>query len=373
MQFTWQKISLLIGFILVSIAIGFGLYYFFFKTEPISTPTEEEESGSISELAKPGDRTIISGEDSADINIPAALEIIRRQPVAPAEEVSQTASGGVTAVIDVDVARTKEIALDSTGNSILSYNQDSGLFYKIDDQGNKILLSNKKFADIENITWASKSEKAILEFPDGSNILYDFKSNKQTTLPKNWTEFDFSSSEDKIAFKDMDSNKDKRFIAIANTDGSGQKYLEAIGNKSNQININISPTSQYIATFEKSNNSDLNTIYFIGQDNENFRSIELNGYGSSMQYTPTGQQLIYSAHNSLNNNKPELYIVDASGDNIGFNHKKLNLNTWADKCTFATNDTMYCAVPKEMPDGAGWFRELADNIPDNIYQVNVRT
>ena len=142
---------------------------------------------------------------------------------------------------------------------------------------------------------------------------------------------------------------------MASPDGSNQKYVEFLGNKAEKVDVLWSPTNQVVATYREAATSSATTLYFIGQNSENFKALEVNGQNITMQYTPDGSRLLYSAQNSFSDNKPVLYIVDVGGSATGQNHTNLNLNTWADKCTFADNQTMYCAVPKTLPSGAGWF------------------
>ena len=48
--------------------------------------------------------------------------------------------------------------------------------------------------------------RRFLEFPDGANVLYDYVNDKQITLPKTWTDFQFSANESQIAFKDLENS-----------------------------------------------------------------------------------------------------------------------------------------------------------------------
>jgi hypothetical protein len=83
--------------------------------------------------------------------------------------------------------------------------------------------------------------------------------------------------------------------------------------------------------------------------------------------------LLYSVYSSRSEFKPELWIVDAQGDNIGNNRKLLQLNTWADKCTFGNDETIYCAVPKDLPVGAGMSRTIANSNYDELYKIDLKT
>lgn len=370
----WKKILLIIGFIIVTIALGYAIYYLFFRVEPI-TPVQEE-AGQISELpiAQPGE--IIPGEITNEVvtpTVPTGPTVVSQVPVPPETTVDNVAQGSITTVTDLDYATTPFISLDSTGNNLYTYNQDTGEFYQLDQFGQKIKLTDKTFADVQDIAWAPNTQKAIMEFPDGSNILYDFSTDKQVTLPKNWTEFDFNESETQIAFKDMDPNQEKRFLAVASPDGSNQNYLEFLGNKDQQVEVLFSSDDQIVANFKDASNLDYSKIYFIGQNNENYRTLEANGYNVEMQFSPTENKVLYSAHNMYSDNKPVLYLADVAGDASSSQNTSLNLNTWASKCTFSNSSTVYCAVPKEMPEGAGWFPELADDVGDYIYKINLET
>ena len=51
----------------------------------------------------------------------------------------------------------------------------------------------------------------------------------------------------------------------------------------------------------------------------------------------------------------------------------LNLSTWPDKCSFAGEGSLYCAVPQGLPRGAGLYPEIADSYTDNFYHVDLNT
>ena len=114
-------------------------------------------------------------------------------------------------------------------------------------------------------------------------------------------------------------------------------------------------------------------VYFIGLNNENFKSTIIEGRGFQPQWSPQGNQLVYSVYSSDNDMKPQLWVVDAQGDSIGNNRQRLNVETWAEKCTFASQSKIYCAVPENLPKGAGLFPELAKSTRDNLYEIDINT
>jgi hypothetical protein len=378
----WKKVGLIGGFLLICILIGVGIYTLFFK--PVVTPIGEKideieitqlpgvEPGTqpgITTGDKPGDYVydLTSKEDEAEkksvIKIPGPTD----------EKIDEVAKGGITRVNTIDFEKTSKITLSNNGNDLISYNPDTGKFYELKTDGTKTPLTDKVFKQVESVDWAPSKTEAILEFPDGTNIYYDFEKDKQISLPKDWTDFTFNQSSSQIAFKDLPNNEDFRFLASANPDGSNQKYLEYIGDEARNFITDWSPNNKMVAQFKNGKDGEHSTIYFLGQYDERFKSITVNGYGVETKWVPDGSKLVYSAHNMHSDHKPTLHIVDASGDNVGKNHYDLKLHTWVDKCTFQGKTTMYCAVPKEMPYGAGLVPRLTDDIGDYIYKVDLKT
>ena len=114
-------------------------------------------------------------------------------------------------------------------------------------------------------------------------------------------------------------------------------------------------------------------VFFVGLNGENFKSTVVEGRGLETQWSPSGDRLLYSVYNTDDNLNPRLWIVDAAGDTIGANRRSLDLQTWADKCTFASNTEIYCAVPEYLERGAGLFPELAGKTKDDLYKIDLTT
>ena len=64
-------------------------------------------------------------------------------------------------------------------------------------------------------------------------------------------------------------------------------------------------------------------------------------------------------------------IVEAGSGGVGGSRRSLNINTWADKCVFQGDNTLYCAVPLSLPKGAGLERSIADTITDSVMKVDL--
>lgn len=256
------------------------------------------------------------------------------------------------------------------------YNENDGKFYRIATDGTTEKLSDKVFYNVSKTTWANGTNKAVLEFPDQSKVIYNFEKDKQYTLPKHWEEFSFSPDDDKIAAKSIGYSPENRWLVTVGDDGTGTNLIEPMGENGDKVTVSWSPNRQVVA-FSKTGANDLGAyrkeILLVGQNHENFKSITVEGTGFESQWSPTGEKLLYSVYSPNSDYKPELWITDSSGENIGSNRQLLKLNTWSNKCAFADNSTVYCAVPRSLPQGAGISPAIANGTPDDLYKIDLTT
>jgi len=190
----FKKIGLIALFIVFVFVCGYFIYSFFFTTQPSTGPTTT--TGPTSQLpgtnvgeqpgivTTPGQTsTTITGQGASKIPSPnAGPDLIAR--------------GGITKVNDLDYDYTSYLSGNS--NNAITYNPTSGKFYALSANGQKTELTSKIYKSAQNVVISPQKNSAILEFPDGTNIYYDFNKDKQITLPKDWTEFNFAPSGDQI-------------------------------------------------------------------------------------------------------------------------------------------------------------------------------
>lgn len=366
----YQKLFIAVGFLLLTLIMGYLLYSLFFKplTENEEIKPEENQTATSTGLpaAKEGKGNIISTSTGENQLAGEKLNDIGQKP-------SDFASGGVTETTSLNEGNTQAATLAENGTDVKYYDNKEGKFYQVDKNGNRTELTGQVFYNVETVSWSPDKNKAILEYPDGANIIYDFKSKKQTTLPKHWEDFGFSPDGKQLVLKSLGLDEDNRWLAIANSDGSNVKPIESLGDNEEVVYPDWSPNNQVIATFTEGTNFDQQEVYFVGLNNENFKSTTIDGRGFIPKWTPGGDRLVYSVYSSTNDMKPELWIVNAQGENIGSGRKDLNISTWADKCTFSGKTELYCAVPESLPEGAGLFRELANGVNDRLYKIDLET
>lgn len=352
------------GFLAVVFILGYLLYAAFLKPAPKEAETEGAATTTRGGLpiAPSGTGQIVTSETGAlpPENLPESAS-------------SAVANGGPTQTVELNKTPSFGATLSINGSDLQYYNKNDGKFYRLDKDGRLTALSDKVFHDVQKITWSPAKNKAILEYPDGANIIYNFSSDKQLTLPAHWKDFDFSPAGDKIVMKSMGLDPDNRWLAIANEDGSKARRIELLGEKDETVYPSWSPNNQSIAMYTEGVDFDRQEVYFVGLNDENFKSTLVEGRGFQQKWTPKGDRLLYSVYSSKNDLKPMLWVVGAQSDNIGAGRKSLNIETWADKCAFANDYELYCAVPENLEEGAGLFPEMAKNTADQLYKIDTRS
>jgi len=358
-----KKVLLVVGFVILVLGIGYALYWVFFKPSSTVTPPANFNAGELPGIGQ-GNVTVVNENINADNNTLPWQNYIK-------DKVSDVASGGLTKVdkiVDSDIK-----GLTASQNGLQYYNVNDQKFYRINENGVPEQLSDKLFYKVDNVTWANNGDKAILEYPDGSNILYDFKTGRQVTLPKEMEEFSFDASNSKIAAKWIGNNDDDNWLVFSNDDGSSMSLIEPLGDQSYNTFVDFSPDNQIAIINRKYVDAQRQEIYPIGLHGETLRSFVVNGAGFDYNWSPEGDSMVYSVYNEDTNYNPNLWITNGKTSELGDVKVSLNVSTWPDKCTFAGEDGMYCAVPQGLPRGAGLYPEIAERYPDNFYYINLNS
>lgn len=365
----YKKVFLVLLFLALVTVIGYFLWRFFFQSAAIlPTPAATTTPSGAGGLPTAG-----PGGEITETGLPGTLPdgtVIPISGAPGANEPNTLALGGLTTVTTLTQSPTSNPTLTGDGQ-IQYYDQNDGRFYKIDKNGRAVLLSDKVFYNVDSVVWAPNKDKAIIEYPDGNKILYNFQTKKQVTLPAHWQEFSFSADSEQIISESIGLDPENRWLMVSSDDSSQATPIENIGTNDQTVYPSWSPNNQIVAMYTKGVDFDRQEVFFVGLNGENFKSTIIEGRGFESQWSTTGDRLLYSVYHTRDDLKPRLWIVDATGDTISQNRLSLDLATWADKCTFASNTEVYCAVPETLERGAGLFPELADKTKDNLYKIDL--
>jgi Tol biopolymer transport system component len=385
-----KKILIIIAFVIVVALLAFLLYFVFFR-KPVEPEIEPPIEESPEETILP--RLPVSREEWESMTISERIQQdlpieewpeedflaekeIERQAQIISQEIDEIAQGGKTWVNPVVTEQVQWATGGRDSNKSIYYNPEDGHFYEVDYLGNKTLFSEQAFYEVQNVNWSPAKNRAILEYPDGFKIMYDFEKEKQYTLPNNWEDFSWDPEGERIVFKALSRYPENNWLSISNADSSQARPLEHLGNNADKVTVSWSPHNQVIAFSATGSPRGAweQEMILLGQNNENFKSIIIDGRDFQPKWSPDGNRLVYSVYSSEYDFQPRLYLVDGNVGNPGANKKSLNLATWAHKCAFNKDGSfLYCAVPRDLPEGAGLVKELAERSRDDFYKINTET
>lgn len=362
-----KRVLMIAGFILVTAGLAYLLYRIFFRPAalPPAGPGAAVPTGALPSAGKGAPKPAAQVPETA--GLPSAVEA--PIPTLP----------GIPGVLPRTLILRNEITQNISGNpfgqGIRSYNPNDGKFYRVLDDGTAIPMSNQTFYNVDEVTWGKKTDQAVINFPDGSKVLFDFQSQQQTTLPKHWEDFDFSPQDDRVVVKSLGNNEDNRFLITANPDGTNGRIIEALGDNEDKVQVNWSPNNQVVAFAATGEplGYERQELLLLGQNHENFRGLVVEGRGFVPNWSPSGNNLLYSTYQAENDYRPTLWISGASGDSVNANRRNIQLQTWADKCAWQSEASLICAVPTSLGEGAGFQRELFAGVADNIVRINAST
>lgn len=364
-----KKRLIIIGlFVLATFLLGWGLWQLFFAKEKTEIARDRQKKEDTTQTpgafptAKPG-TPVTPGVPTGSLALPSIGTIPDVTP-----------PGGPSAPQQTITAPVASAQKDSSGG-LTFYNKQDGKFYRLNNDGGVTLLSDTVFYNVESAVMSPTKDEAIIEYPDGANIYYDFTTKKQVTLPKHWEDFSFAPNGDQIGVKSLSFSSENRWLIAADPTGSSIELIEPLGDNADLITVNWSPNNQIVA-FSKTGNAlggDRQEILLVGKKGENFPGLVVEGRGFEAAWSPSGQKLLYSVYNGQSNYQPTLWITDASPGSIGANRKPLQINTWSDKCAFASDQYLLCAVPTSLPTGAGLAPQVAQTIPDALIHIDLST
>lgn len=359
-----RRILLITGFVVVVLGMFYAIYLIFFKSSG-QQGNGNANTSNINGLPVPGNGNINRVSNNNTNGLPTTNTVVTTP--------DQTANGGPT-IVQTMVKNATSSPIVTTSGDLAYYDRPTGKFFRLGPDGiTRTLMTDAVYKDVQSISWDPAGSKAVLGFPDGTKIMYDFNSKKQTKLASELDNFTFSPDGNSLASKFLDSkNPDNQWLMVSKPDGTGAQSVEQLGENASKVNTVWSPRADIVATYEKAISANSSEIIFLGQNGENLPSATINGRGFVPNWSPDGNRMLFSTYSEDSDNAPMLSIMDGTTENVGKNIVELDISTRADKCVFSQdNHTVYCAVPYYPVANSGPVPSLGYSVPDNIYAIDL--
>jgi len=363
LDFDKKRILIILTGLAFVILSALGIYFLFFYTPSDDTTfVPEPEAGEITNPINIGLPEVGLNTDQDVTEVPP--ETKDNENIA---EVIGSQQRSAEVYIDSNVSALNT----NVGVGVRYYQPSSGFFYKRLGNGTSVPLSDRQFNNVEKVTWSNK-DKAVIEYPDGANIVYDFVKQQQYTLPAQLKEFVFNDQADVLAAKVEGPLIEDNWLVTINSDGSGLAYIESMGKNGNKVQPLWSPNGQVVAIFADNNGSDSNKVVPIGLNGENYPSFNTVGRGFKGVWADNGKKMLFTTYSSQIGFRNTLWLAEFNEDLSIKRQVNLGLNTYLNKC-YILPEKAYCAVPQSMPEGGGWFAELTKDINDDIFLIDLKS
>lgn len=369
-----KKILLVVLFLVVSILLALALYFVFFRPTPppvVVIPEDQFPGGLPSE---PTDERPVTPEQPPSILPPSGIVVPPETLITSSTQptITTTASGGIVVPQKLIDRNATFVTRGADGQSVNFYDETTGLFNRLRPNGDIETLTTRSFRNVGTVAWSPVSDKAVIEFRDGSNIIYNFDTNESFTLPTQYEDFSFSPTGVQIAAKDLKLDQEDRWLVVVDDQGRNKQLVEHLGRNESRVQVKWSPNTSIVATSAMSIDANRAEVTFLTKNGSQLNKAIVQGRNLQYNYSPSGNQMVYSVYNATSNYLPTLWLTTTSPTGIDTNRINTGLNTWASKCTYASEATMYCAVPREIGQYSG-ILPSNNTSEDDIYIINTRT
>lgn len=365
-----KRLLIAVAFLVGIIAVGVALYAVFFRRAPIPAPPTPPPVTPGEPIPLPPLTNVAPPLPTTGIAPPQA----GAPSTVPAPPTPTVAAGDRTTATALSTTAATFVRLNASGRPQY-YSPLDGRFYRVGADGRASALSEQEFRNVRSATWAPGGDRAIIEFPDGANVLYDFASGAQVTLPQHWTAFSFAPRGERIAGMSMALDRENRYLFESDPNGNAFRAIAPLGNNADKVTVAWSPNNQVVA-FSRTGitiGDGRQNVLAVGRNGENFPALVVEGQDFRPLWSPDGTRIVYSAVRAEGNYNPELWVVGGTGTTLGAGRQLLRVSTWADKCTFADAATLYCAIPDALKRGYGLEPVLAERVPDSIERIDLTT
>lgn len=261
------------------------------------------------------------------------------------------------------------------GEKIKYYARSTGNVFEISFSGTgKRTVSNTDLAGLVKIVWSPEKDKVISIFNKNGAIeryFYDYNTKSGKKLADGMEYVVWTNLSDKIIYKYYDSKTKKRFLSIAEPDGSNWKNLANIASR--DILIIPVPQTSLISFWNSPNGFEETNLQTIGIAGGEAKTIFSKKFGADYLWSPNGQRALVSSAETKGSSKITLAAINANGGE----YQNLNIPTLAFKCAWSKdNKTLYYALPGSIPEGSVMPNDYQSKkfyTRDSFWKVDVAT
>ncbi|MFA5022775.1 MAG: hypothetical protein WC385_02050 [Candidatus Paceibacterota bacterium] len=296
-----------------------------------------------------------------------------------APNLATNSQGNQPAIDSPALAGTSALGLtvDTSNKSerVLFIDRSSGNFYEITPQNDLSRLTNETLNDIRELHWGrdKTGRRVIMRFAQSGQLI------TLSSLFKNTASTSFETLTSKIISTTLSaiavSPDGTRLFILEPTTTGATGYLSDWDGKNKKKIVSLPyadwqiawPSPNIISLVTTPSALDLGYLYFLNPNTGSLTKTLKGINGLTANVSPDGQKMIFS-RNLLG--QFGLYSYDLTTKKTG----TLGLNTLPEKCLWADNVSLYCAIPRSIPSGRypdDWYQgKIA--FADDIWKIDLK-
>ncbi len=335
-----KKVFIISSVILLVVLVFLGIYNFAFKEKTPKTAKEPEKNIKIAEPKQEASKS------------------------QPEEKIKALTDEAVIAPV-----------LSKDGEHIKYYDRSTGNVFEISFSGaGKRTISDTDLSSLVKVVWSPEKDKVISIFNKNGaaeRYFYDYNTKSGKKLADGMEYIVWTNLGDKIIYKYYDSKTKKRFLSIAEPDGSDWKNLADIASR--DILIAPVPQTSLISFWNSPNGFEETNLQTIGIAGGEAKSIFSKKFGADYLWSSNGQKALVSSAETKGSPKITLAVINANGGE----YQNLNIPTLASKCAWSKdNKILYYALPGSIPEGSVMPNDYQSKkfyTRDSFWKVDVTT
>lgn len=298
---------------------------------------------------------------------------VAQKSVSPVPEVQNNISPQKIQLLAEESVIAPTISRDR--EHVLYYDRSNGNVFETDLEGkNKKTVSNKDIPGLKNIIWSPEKNKVVSTFENNGKPIfysYDYDSKISEKIPERIYDIVWANLEDKIIYKYFDSKTRKKFIGIADPDGSNWKQLAETS--FDYVSIAPIPRSSLISFWNRPHGLEETALQTVGITGGEAKTIFSKKFGADYLWSPDGEKMLVSSSETKGSSRIMLATINKNGGE----YQNLNIPTFVSKCVWSKDGKkVFYALPGSIPEGSVLPNDYASKkftTRDTFWKVDVTT
>lgn len=314
-------------------------------------------------------KTTPSGTPAVGGRISAPQETTTQGPVSTPEADGTSTSTPAQKLTRLTDFSTISPSLNPQEDRVFFYKKDGGALFSADFSGQiQEKISNLTIVGLLETIWSPKKDRGAVVYLDNDELksFIHIGTSSWAVLPKDIKSLAWSPDGKTLAYLVADPTGTN--LIVTDQTGKNPKTIFSTPLPASTINW---PIKDKISFLTPPSGLTEGGLFVFSRADETFKKVLGLHFGLTTTWSPDGTK-IAAASTDRKGKNPTLSIFDASGQELFAS----NLQTIPEKCVWAGNKILYCAVPKLLTPNWVWpddYLSGSANTQDRLVRLDLDT